>query len=289
MIRRRTALGMMGAAASLLTAGCTPRATQSDERTWTPPDLSDKQQALLAFRKLAYSLDDTTTFWWLRGTRYGVVDSVVTPFWDMYVGAWFRTRDLEDDAYEVKIASANFYTPPDSTDLLEVFRNPYTGKNVPITYNPPRAWRTVMGPEGGSPFGGNMPGMTTTDQSTDKGSGYIDGEDVVIRGDMMLRADPTDAGSDARPFVVNDWSTYVGRVADVVDPGVTNPPSVQYFTDILTWPSWLEMGDQPGSYFSRCFGRKVFAYQQMPEVWRDLFATALPESARDPYSLLDEA
>ena len=289
MIRRRSALGMMGAAAGLVALGSAPRASQAAERKWAPPDMSDRQQVLRAYRKLAYSLDDAVTFWWMRGRRFGVVDSVATPFWDMYVGAWFRTRDLDNESYEVTVASANFYTPPDSTKLLEVFRNPYTADNVPVPYNPPRAWRTVMGPQGGSPFGVSMPGMTTTDLVTDKGPGYIEGDDVVIRGDMMIRAVPTEAGPDARPFVATDWSTYVGTVADVADPRVTNPPSAQYFTDILTWPAWLQMGDQPGSFYSYCFGRKVFAYEGMPALWRNLFEQAFPESAQDPYGVLDEA
>lgn len=288
MIARRTVLGLLGAAASMATISGTSRAAKRPQPSWPPPDLGNRQELLHVYRKLAYSLDETVTFWWMRGTRYGLVDTVTTPFWDMHIGAWLRTRDLDEGSYEVTMASANFYTPPDSTELLEVFQNPYTGKQVPINYHAPRARRNVMGPDGSSPFGG-VPGMTTTDRSTDKGPGWIEGEDVVVRGDSMLRAVPTDAGPDARPFVVNDWSTYVGSLAEVSNPGVKNPASVQYFNDILSWPEWLQMGDHPGNYVSRCFGRKVFAYDQMPAVWRQLFERALPESAKDPYGVLDDA
>jgi hypothetical protein len=285
MIQRRSALGLIGAGVGLAATGVKVHA---QERSLPPPDLDDEKQLSVAFRKLAYSLDDSVTFWWMRGTRYGVVDSLATPFWDMYVGAWFTTRDLDGDSYEVTMASANFYTPPNSTELLEVFRNPYTGADVPVKYAAPKPWHTVMGREGGSAFGGDIPGMKTT-RSDAAGPGWIEGDDVVIRGDMVLNAVPTDSDSGKKPLRVNDWSTYVGSLADVVDPKVKNAPAVQYFNDILTWPKWPKMGDQPGSYVSRCFGRKVFEYEQMPAIWRELFERALPESAKDPAGVLKGA
>ena len=93
---------------------------------WT--DLRDPRQLSLAFRKLAWSMDDTLSFWWLRGVRYGMRGAVATPFFDMHVGLWFRTRDIGNDRYEVLRASANFYTPVGEASLLEQFANPFTGR-----------------------------------------------------------------------------------------------------------------------------------------------------------------
>jgi len=116
----------------------------------------------------------------------------------------------------------------------------------------------------------------------------IEGDEVFIRGDMFMYAEPLDADSGTRPLRVNDWSTYVGKVSDIASPAVTNAPAGQYFTDILTWPKWLQMGDQPGSYVSRCVGRKVFAYGQMPQTWRRLIEASMPERAKDPGGFLKE-
>ncbi len=283
---RRTTLGLLGAAAGLAATG--PLAVAATG-SMQPPDLEDKKQLALAFRKLAYSLDDSMTFWWLRGTRYGVVDAEATPFWDMYVGTWFKTRNLDDGAYEVTMANVNFYTPPNSTELLEVFQNPYTGKSVPVKYvMPQKPWRTVIGAEGGAAFGGSdIPGMTTT-KGHSEGPAFIEGDEVFIRGDMFMYAEPQDPASGAKPLRVNDWSTYVGKLSDIASPAVTNAPASQSFIDILTWPKWLEMGDQPGSYVSRCVGRKAFAYEQMPQTWRRLFERTQPDAAKDPARFLNE-
>ena len=104
-INRRTALGLIGAAGGLL---ATSNLVSAAAPANSAPDLGDQKQLFNAFRKLAYSMDGDVTWWWMRGTRFGVVDSVATPFWDMYVGSWFTTRDLDDGAYEVTMAGANF-------------------------------------------------------------------------------------------------------------------------------------------------------------------------------------
>jgi hypothetical protein len=283
-ISRRTVLGIIGAAGGLAaTGGLAPPAGASGHGI----DLDDHAQLFTAFRKLAHSADSSVGWWWLRGTRFGVVDSVATPFWDMYVGTWFRTRDLDDGGYEVTMAGANFYTPPNETTLLRSFNNPYTGEEVPVQYAAPRVSNVAMSVAKSSPFGEfSMPGMKST-QNSAVGPAWIEGEDFVIRGDLELIAEPVDPDSGARTFVVNDWSTYVGKVSDVTDPAVKNAPCRQYFTDILRWPGWLNMGDQPGSYVSRCYGRKETSMEQMPATWRTLFAEAQPEAAKDPAAILD--
>lgn len=282
-INRRSALGLLGAVGGLAATGSLAQPVQASLPTL---DLNDPAQLFKAFRKLAYSLDTSVTWWWMRGTRFGVVDSVATPFWDMYVGSWFTAKDMEDGAYEITMTGANYYTPPGSTSLLRSFKNPYTGEEVAVPNSPPRARRTLLNPEKASAFGDvNMPGMKTT-RTSDLGPGWIEDQDVVIRGDLALTAEPIDPNSERGVFTVNDWSTYVGKLSDVADPTVSNAPCAQYFTDILTFPAWLNMGDHPGSYVSRCYGRKVFAYKQMPETWRNLFAQAQPEAARDPVAIL---
>jgi hypothetical protein len=286
-ISRRSALGLMGAAAGVAVTGTGPLAGAA-EGSARSLDLDDKDTLARTHRKLAFSLDEELTFWWLRGTRFGVVDALATPFWDMYVGTWLRTRDLEDGGYEVTSAGANFYTPPGGDTLLEVFRNPYTGKDIQMKYNAPKARRTAMGPEGGSSFTPDMPGMKVT-SSHGAGPGWVEGDDVVVQGDMFFYADPMDPSSGEKSFRVNDWSTYVAKMSDVIDPAVTNAPCSQQFVDILHWPKWLEMDGQPGSYFSRNFGRKVFDYQQMPATWRKLFEGQFPEAAGDPSGILDMA
>ena len=279
MMHRRTAL-------ALLTGTLGSCALPSLAATGVGPgfDPADPKQLALAFRKLAYSMDDKVSFWWMKGTRYGVVGSVATPFWEMHVGTWFTTRNLPDGNYEVRLAGANFYTAPGDDALLKRFANPYTGRTVEVPYTRPKASNTVYDLQGGNPFGsGSMPGMKTT-VATDIGPAWVQGDELMIRGDLVLHAEPSDPAK--RTFTVNDWSTYVGSLDAVLDPAQPNPPCAQMFTDVLDFPAWLQMGDQPGTYVSRCYGRKVPRYQDMPAVWRRHFEAVLPDLAADPGALV---
>jgi hypothetical protein len=102
--------------------------------------------------------------------------------------------------------------------------------------------------------------------------------DVILAGALV-----SDPGTRVR---VNDLTTYVGSLRDVLDPKVAMAPAAQMFNDDNTWPAWLEMGDRPGSFFSRAQGRKVFRYEDMPPVWRGEVARRYPAIARDPAGAL---
>jgi hypothetical protein len=289
MIRRRTALSLLAGAAVGATA-LPPAALAASQAKGRGKgkaaafDPKDPQQLALAFRKLAYSADETLTFWWMKGTRYGVTGSLATAFWDMYVAAWFTTRDLPDGKYEVKMSGCNFYTPPGGTTLLEKFENPYTGKTVDVPYGRPRTSTTLMDLKGGSAFAGAAPpGMKST-RNTDIGPAWVEGEALHVQGDIMMHNEPLEPGK--RSFTVQDWSTYIGTVADVLDPKMKNPPSAQMFNDILDFPPWLQMGDYKGTYVSRCYGRKVYDYPSMPALWRGFFEQKFPDVAKDPGAVL---
>ncbi len=283
MIRRRTALGLLAGAAAGATA-LPPAALAASPAKGAGFDPGNPEQLALAFRKLAWSADDKLTYWWMRGTRYGVTGSRATPFWDMYVAAWFTTRDLPDGRYEVKSSGCNFYTPQGGTTLLEKFDNPFTGKTVEVPYGKPRVSTTVMEMKGGSAFaGGDAPGMKST-RNTDIGPAWVEGNDLHVQGDIFFHNEPLEAGK--RSFTVQDWSTYVGTVADVLNPKLKNPPSAQMFVDVLDFPAWLQMGDYKGTYVSRCYGRKVYDYKSMPALWRGVFEQKFPDVVKDPGAIL---
>ncbi len=85
---------------------------------------------------------------------------------------------------------------------------------------------------------------------------------------------------------ISDLTTYFGSLRDVTDPSVKMPPAGHAFTDINDWPTWLEMGDQPGEYYSRGVGFKSFSFEQMPELWKKLVRQEHPAIAKDPLQAL---
>jgi len=282
MMKRRTALGILAGAAGAASLPLAARTAEAKDPAHAAFDPANPAHVALAFRKLAWSMDDSLTFHWLHGTRYGVQGSLLTPFWEMHVATWFKVRDLGEGRYEVRSAGANFYTLPGEAKLLEKFNNPYTGETVDVPYGAPRAMTAVYDATGGAPFP-DMPGMKTTHKA-DLGPAWIEGDEVRVRGDNFMHAEPNEPGK--KSFTVQDMSTYVGKIADIMNPKVKNPPAQHMFNDVLDFPKYLKMGDQPGTYFSRCYGRKVYRYADMPATWRALFEGRFPVIAKDPGALL---
>ena len=73
----------------------------------------------------------------------------------------------------------------------------------------------------------------------------------------------------------------------MANPEVLSAPATWHFNDILSYPPWLGMGDRPGDFVSRGFGRKVSSFDAMPLKWQELVRMRHPEIYEDPAGALD--
>ncbi|MBL8643074.1 MAG: DUF1838 family protein [Rhodospirillaceae bacterium] len=284
-MKRRTALGVVGAGV----VGPALMGFKSVGAAALKLDPQNPDHVMLIHRKLAYSMAADPAFMWLKATRYGLVDSKLTPFWDMHVGQAFATKDLPrekypEGGYEVTMWAGIFYTDIATGKFLDHFHNPFTGKTVAIRYNPPRVVKRVYRNlvEEREPL--NRPEMNIT-RTTGVGPAWIENDMVWVRGDTATRMEPREPEK-ARMSQVNDWSTYSGRLSEVADPQNPNPRANWIFNDINTWPAWLEMGDQPGNYVSRGLGQNELKFENMPSAWRKMLAEQYPGYAKDPVAPL---
>lgn len=253
----------------------------ADARTH-PLDPANSGDIALIYRKLAFSMSDEPGYWWLKGRRYGLVDAELTPLWDMHIGIFFKTRNVSDAGqFDVTSVSISFYTDIDNGEFITNVKNPFTGKMVAVNYFPPKA-ETVRFDNAGRMDSGAGPGGLVSSGTI--GPAWIEGDQVWVQGDHILRRDASTGVSRIR---VNDMTTYFGGKRDVADKSVKSAPAGQTFSDINTWPSWLEMGAQPGSYYSRVFGHKVASYERMPQRFRQLMLSQHPNIANDPPKFLE--
>jgi hypothetical protein len=277
-IARRRVLGGMAAAGAASLIGAPAWAADKASPRFDPDSLADQS---LAFRKLAFSLDGTIGFWWLRGTRYGLLDAVLTPFWEMHLGKFFTVRDLDGGNYEVTTVSTAFYTDLKTGAFIKTFLNPFTDKTITIGYFAPKPSKVIFGADGMHPAASGP--LASLKSTGTLGETLVEGDRIVLRADHILSG----AVSGYKGTVeVNDLTTYFGSLRDVLNPRIKSAPAAQTFSDINTWPAWLEMGDHPGNYYSRVYGEKVFTYNAMPKFWRDMMAQEYPDIAKDPAAAL---
>jgi len=240
----------------------------------SPPGLDPSRPADLSliFRKLAYAMDERIGFWWLKGRRFALVDTGLIPLWDMHIGAAFQTRTLADGQFEVSFLQTSFYADLASGKLLRTFENPITHRTVDIAYPPAVVSRLTFDAQGRT----DAPTGFLADLARDAriGPAWVQGDDVWVEGNILLSGQTPPQG---RAIRVNDLTTYFGSARDILNPELPMPLAGQMFSDINIWPPWLEMGDQKGDYFSRCYGRKVASFDEMPAFWRQSMHAAFPE------------
>ncbi len=281
-MNRRETLAMIGAGmAGVSTAGTTARSRPG--RTLRTVDTANPRDLAMIYRKLAWIDGEGFGLWWLKGRRYAAVPPTYIPFWDMLIGVLFTVRDLDADTYAVTSLTTTFYTDIQSGALLETFHNPVTGRDVKVNYQPVRPTEHRYGLQGGLDEPPAIP-ETSTIRTSAPGPAFVEGDDVWLRADVSARAVPTDPTRPA--FQVEDLTTYFGSFQDIADPAARSIAAAQVFTDLLNYPAWLEMGDRNGHYFSRCFGRKVFGIDSMPQDWQRLMSENHPEILKDPRGAL---
>ncbi|MCB2108407.1 MAG: DUF1838 family protein [Rhodobacteraceae bacterium] len=263
----------------------------------------------MAYRKLGWSADENLTMHWMQLTRYGMVDAKLSVMWESLIGILYAVKDTPPSAsgakpgdYDVNSLTLTFYFDPKTGEVMEKYNNPWTGETLDIPYGGTTPTHRRHSARGIDIDMKSPPGMNASADSYY--SAWTEGDDVWVRGDLDIRMEATGSGPAemsmgaggtgmkaggavmARLMQVNDWFTYQGRLSHVIDPDNKNPPASITFNDLNTWSTWLKMGEQPGNFIGRGFGKKVFAYDDMPDRWRKLVAERYPDVAKNPEKVI---
>jgi hypothetical protein len=240
--------------------------------------LEDPAQLHRLYRRIRFAGDERVFFWWMEGRRYGLVDNLLVPFFDMRVGSMHRCRDLGEGRYEVATASAIYFTDLDSGELLEDWANPVTGRTVRFTYPAPARSVSVYSESTGVLSEPTPPGMRMERRHVVMPL-QVRGPDAWLTEESHLRVF---RGADGRSQKVADMYTFMSPVAALRDPGLAFVPTIEQFNDYNDWSPRFEMGDSPGSGVARCSGRKVATLDELPSAYLRLARRLHPDAFREP-------
>ena len=231
------------------------------------------------YRRLRFAADERIVFWWMKGRRYGFVDTVLTPFFDMQVGSMHRCRDLGDGRWELRTASAMYHTDIRSGALLEDWPNPVTGKTVRFDYPAPTSSTLVYTYADGVQDAPAPPGVKL-DRQHFLGPLERVGDEAWLREEGWLNL----TYPNGRGQRVHDMYTFSAPLAALraAKPGFV--PATVHFNDYNGWSPRFQMGDAPGASVSRCSGRKVASVDELPasflQITRRVHAAAYADPAR---------
>lgn len=245
--------------------------------------LDSAEELFQAYRKLRFALHDRPLFWWIRATKYGLFEDVLTPLYGMEIASIFQTVPRPNNRFAARSLEIVYSTDLETGELLDEWTNPYTGTTVPVSHVP-------VGPNvleydlDGPRLPTELPGARLESEN-------VFGEAWAHNGGFWMRDDNaavvTQLDGKGQPFRVYDWATYHADLEEVLDAGVYSVAATVSFQAVSTWQRWMGMGSRPGNLVSRGSGQKVSRYEELPPRFRRLFESQHPELAADPAGALD--
>jgi hypothetical protein len=275
---RRSALGLGALALTLplMPGAVSPAAAQAAGKAL---DLGTKADFLTAVQKMRGALDERICMGYVKGVYYGVVDTRLTPLYGVLGGTFSRYKKLPDGNYEGRTFEVAYFTDWNTGQLLEKFKNPYTGEVVDVP-------QTRMGPST----------ITVTAEGLKIGEGRglvvkhrflparVVNDDVWIVDESMVSTPPDFQGP---KFFYNEVTTLQARLKDLNDPNLKQTPTHVHFNGVVSWRPWLKMGDRPGHLLGNAAGRRLNKMSEYPAEYQAWTKTHHPDVWADPDAILD--
>jgi len=235
-----------------------------------------------ALVKLRGSTDGRVALWWMKGPRYGVVGSQVTPLFQNLVASFHRFTRQPDGNFLVTVVELSYYTDLASGELLQRWRNPLTGAMNDVEY-------IVFGPVTArlTPSGIEPPAVTPGAQLSVTPTVAVSathGDDIWIQEDVAATIEPSNRLR--KTYRGNDLATYHGSLRALADPARPWVESTVHYQSVTHWRSWMKLDDIDGHLMARAVGRKVWSVEDLPREFLNLARRLNPQIIADPVAAL---
>lgn len=287
MLNRRSFIvtgAAVGAGASMIATAATTGSPNSNLAA-AQLDTQNSTAVMNALVKLRGSLDGKLAFWWMKGPRYGVVGTQVTPLFENLVASWHRFVRQPDGTFKVTVVELSYYVDLKTGQFLEKWRNPITGQMNDVEYIVFGPVTATMKPAGITPPE-NTPGAELRVKPT-IGVVAQHQDDIWLQEDVAATILPKAAGR--TPYSGNDMATYHGSLKQVLDTSRQSADASIHYQSITDWRTWMKMGDVKGALMARSTGRKVWNAEDMPQ---DILAIAKrmhPKIIGNPMAAMEAA
>lgn len=257
VLSRRGALGLgLSAAASLnLFGGLRSQAAMSSAAL----DMDDPATHLKTYMRLRTNSSGKPQLWYALGTIYGRLPGQ-KPVPLMYGEGASFTRQVFDPAtnsLKQDMVELGYYLDYKTKQPLDTWTNPLNGKTVKINHYRVKQSQIVKVDK----VEGAEQGRVVVDHD-----GYMSAP-LVHSGRVWVTelhttevylADPSKPnGRGARVNGGGSNATFSGRISDILDESQDAPPAEMFFSNMVGFMHWMEMGDTPGMMTWRALGKKL--------------------------------
>ena len=237
----------------------------------------DQASAVALMARLRGGVGDTPGCWWWSGRVYGRRPGEIARLLLTVTGVGFsRFTPAADGSWQFAMSEAGFYADPESGEFLREWQNPYTGAKLQpppnrlvLRYRIEADGRIVP------PFPVSAPGMAFDGHIgpvTEQGDTLWVGERLMAN----FPAPPPGAKPMGPTGNAVEFSSFVGRRADVLNRALVFCPATMHHQAAWPFYEWLGMGAATGDIFTDIAGRKLATPDELPTALRERIEQAHP-------------
>lgn len=280
---RRSALSMGALALGLPAAAGLglPLVGEAAAQTY-PLDLKKKSDFHIAVQKMRGALDDRVCMGGITGLYYGVVDGVLIPLYGVLAGTFSRYVKLPDGNYEGRSFEIAYFTDWDTGDLIDKFKNPFTGETVDVPQTRMGPSKILITADGFRPLAATSErsGMVFNNRFL---PARVVNNDVWIVDETRVSTPPDFKGP---KFLYNEVTTLHTTLTELNDPNLKQTPTLVHFNLLVGWRPWLKMGDRPGHLLGNGTGRRYSKLTDYPPKYQEYCKKFHADAWADPAAIL---
>ena len=243
---------------------------------------SDRFRALVKMRACT---DERVVFGGVKGFYYGVVDSEITPLYGVLAGTMarykvnFDTQQIIGTTFEVA-----YFTDWETGQLLETFRNPYTGSIVEVPQTRMGPSKIVLGEDGRDGLSDN-PELNRFEVNHRFIGPRNENGQVYLVSESMVKTPEDYSGPQ---FRYNEVTTYKAQMQSIIDPSTVMANDSTHFNSVVSWRPWLKMEGHPGHLFGTASGGNYSRIRDFPPYYVELTKFYHPDVFSDTEALLSD-
>lgn len=226
--RRQLLQGLGGMAATGLAVAATGPALPTDER-------------LRRFLMMRGALDDRLVIGEIDAQFHAVIDGQTVPLCGLLAVTFTRWQAQSDGSWLSASFEHVYYTDIASGAVLTEWRNPVTGRNVPVPVYSSKPGVRRLKPD--LSFETTQPLSLGTTMEDRVNAAYEDrGEQVFVERVQAVLPRP----GQALPYAYGELVTLRAPLDALRDPRARQVRARNSFSSVSGWRPWMQMGDQPG-------------------------------------------
>ena len=269
-----------GRRAFLAGALCVPLAgTAGVSRAMTAPSINptDIRENLRTYMLLRGALDEKLVISCITCQFYGVVDGVMTPFYDLVAATFSKYRATKNGGYDAVTFEIEYFIDRETGDVLDKWRNPYSGEIVTAKHNDSVPMKIRIEPNGtiAMPPAILPPGSKVAREAPHF---QIVGNDIWVKE----KSEATILTTGAKPTHFNEFVGYHAKRSALDLRGQTRIQSDTTYLGISSFRPWQMMGDRPGHMIGYGLGGNGVAMADLPAQWLAITKRRHPEALVAP-------